>query len=93
MAFVTPANFSPQIISITDPFTSNVEVCYELPDEGEVEITITSVETHHVVAEYSDKQGHGTHCAGIACSRGPIGTYVVDFYFDGGHESFYIERR
>jgi hypothetical protein len=93
MAFVSPVNFSPEIISITDPFTSEVEVCYTLPDEGDVSITITCVETNRVVGEYVDKQGHGTHCAGIACGGGPTGTYVVDFYFNREHASFYIQRR
>lgn len=92
MAFVSRPATRAEVISITDPFTNSVEVCYTLPYEGNVEITV-SHESYGKSGEYSDKQGHGTHCAGIACSNGPTGTYEVDFSFNGEHQKFYIQRR
>jgi subtilisin family serine protease len=93
MAFVVRPASSAEVISITDPFTNVVEVCYSLPYEGDVEITVTPAEGYGNSSQYTDKQGHGTHCAGIACARGRVGTYRVEFSFEGERQTFYIERR
>ena len=93
LSFSPSAVSGARVISITDPFTESVEVCYDLPSEGDVEIKVTNTSDNRVAGDYHDKQGHGTHCAGIACAPGGTGVYQVDFYFESEHQVFYIQRR